>query len=36
MHVLAFIIEKVSGMSYNEFMAKNIFQPLGNDTYIYL
>jgi CubicO group peptidase (beta-lactamase class C family) len=34
--LLAFIIEKVSGMSYNDFMAKNIFQPLGmTHTYIY-
>ena len=30
------IIEKVSGMSYNDFMAVNIFQPLGmNHTFIY-
>ena len=27
--LLASIIEKVSGMSYNDFMAINIFQPLG-------
>ena len=34
--LLASIIEKVSGMSYNEFMAKNIFQPLGmKHTFIY-
>jgi len=34
--LLASIIEKVSGMSYNDFMAKNIFQPLGmKHTFIY-
>ncbi|HEY2720631.1 MAG TPA: serine hydrolase [Chitinophagaceae bacterium] len=34
--VLAYIIEKVSGMSYNDFMAGNIFQPLGmKHTFIY-
>jgi len=34
--LLALIIEKVSGMSYNEFMAKNIFQPLGmTHTFVY-
>ncbi len=34
--VLAFIIEKVSGKSYNDFMAKNIFHPLGmTHTFIY-
>ena len=34
--LLASIIEKVSGMSYNDFMAKNIFQPLGmTHTFIY-
>ena len=27
--LLASIIEKVSGMSYNDFMAQNIFQPLA-------
>ncbi len=27
--LLASIIEKVSGMSYNDFMAKSIFSPLG-------
>ncbi|HEX2684064.1 MAG TPA: serine hydrolase domain-containing protein, partial [Ferruginibacter sp.] len=34
--LLAAIIEKVSNMSYNDFMAKNIFQPLGmTHTFIY-
>jgi CubicO group peptidase (beta-lactamase class C family) len=34
--LLASIIEKVSGMSYNDFMAINIFQPLGmKHTFIY-
>ena len=34
--LLASIIEKVSGMSYNDFMAVNIFKPLGmNHTFIY-
>lgn len=34
--LLASIIEKVSGMSYNDFMARNIFQPLGmSHTFIY-
>ena len=34
--LLASIIEKVSGMSYNDFMSKNIFQPLGMaHTFIY-
>lgn len=34
--MLASIIEKVSGQSYNDFMAKNIFQPLGmTHTFIY-
>src|SRR6476659_1445403 len=34
--LLASIIEKVSGMSYNEFMAKNVFQPLGmTHTFVY-
>ena len=34
--LLALIIEKVSGMSYNDFMAVNIFKPLGmNHTFIY-
>ena len=34
--LLASIIEKVSGTSYNEFMAKNIFKPLGmHHTFIY-
>jgi len=34
--LLASIIEKVSGSSYNDFLAKNIFQPLGmTHTFIY-
>jgi len=34
--LLASIIEKVSGMSYNDFMVINIFQPLGmKHTFIY-
>jgi CubicO group peptidase (beta-lactamase class C family) len=34
--LLASIIEKVSGMSYNDFMAANIFKPLGmTHTFIY-
>jgi CubicO group peptidase (beta-lactamase class C family) len=34
--LLASIIEKVSGMRYNDFMTKNIFQPLGmTHTFIY-
>ncbi len=34
--LLASIIEKISGMSYNDFMAKNIFKPLGmTHTFIY-
>jgi len=34
--LLASIIEKVSGMSYNDFMTVNIFRPLGmNHTFIY-
>jgi CubicO group peptidase (beta-lactamase class C family) len=34
--LLASIIEKVSGKSYNEFMAENIFQPLSmTHTFIY-
>ncbi|MFT3910277.1 MAG: serine hydrolase [Ferruginibacter sp.] len=34
--LLAYIIEKVSGMSYNDFMAKNIFKPLGmTHSFIY-
>ena len=34
--LLASIIEKVSGSTYNDFMAKNIFQPLGmRHTFIY-
>jgi CubicO group peptidase (beta-lactamase class C family) len=32
-HILAYIIEKVSGQSYGDFMSANIFKPLGmNDT----
>jgi len=34
--VLAAIIEKVSGMDYNSFVLKNIFQPLGlTHTFVY-
>ncbi len=34
--LLASIIEKVSGTSYNDFMVKNIFQPLGmSHTFVY-
>jgi len=34
--LLASIIEKVSGQSYNDFMLKNVFQPLGmTHTFIY-
>lgn len=34
--VLAFIIEKVSGNSYNDFMANSVFQPLGmRNTFVY-
>lgn len=34
--MLAFIIEKVSGGSYSDFLSKNIFQPLGmTHTFIY-
>ena len=34
--LLAFIIEKVSGISYNDFMARNIFQPLNmTHTFVY-
>jgi CubicO group peptidase (beta-lactamase class C family) len=34
--VLAAIIEQVSGMSFNDFMAENIFKPLEmNHSYIY-
>ena len=35
--LLASIIEKVSGMSYPEYMRKNIFEPLGmDDTFVYI
>ncbi|PLX23783.1 MAG: serine hydrolase [Salinivirgaceae bacterium] len=35
--LLASIIEKVSGMSYPEYMHKNIFEPLGmDDTFVYV
>ena len=34
--LLASIIEKVSGLSYNDFMTKNIFKPLGmKHTFVY-
>jgi CubicO group peptidase (beta-lactamase class C family) len=34
--LLASVIEQVSGTNYNDFMLKNIFQPLGmSHTYIY-
>ncbi len=34
--LLALIIEKVTGTSYNEFMKSSFFVPLGmNDTYVY-
>jgi CubicO group peptidase (beta-lactamase class C family) len=34
--LLASIIEKVSGMSYHDFLEKNIFQPLGmTHTFVY-
>ncbi|MBL0109943.1 MAG: serine hydrolase [Saprospiraceae bacterium] len=34
--LLALIIEKVSGMRYNDFMSQNIFKPLGmNHTFVY-
>jgi len=34
--LLAMIIEKVSGMSFSEFMEKNIFQPLGmSDSFVF-
>ena len=34
--VLAAIIDKVSGMSYNKFLAKNFFMPLGmTHTFVY-
>ncbi|HMJ48711.1 MAG TPA: serine hydrolase [Ferruginibacter sp.] len=34
--MLASIIEKVSGMTYNDFLAKEVFKPLGmTHTYVY-
>lgn len=34
--LLALIIEKVSGMSYSDFLKSNFFAPLGmNDTYVF-
>ncbi len=34
--LLAMIIEKVSGVSFSEFMTKNIFKPLGmNDSFVF-
>lgn len=33
--LMAYIVEKVSGMSFNDFLKEKIFHPLGmNDTYI--
>lgn len=35
--VLGYLVEVVSGMSFNDFLRKRIFEPLGmNDTYFYL
>jgi CubicO group peptidase (beta-lactamase class C family) len=35
--LLASIIEKVSGMSYPEYMQKNVFEPLGmKNTFVYV
>lgn len=35
--VLGYLIEVVSGMTFDEFLKKRIFEPLGmNDTYFYL
>ncbi len=35
--VLGYVVEVVSGMTLDKFMAKRIFEPLGmNDTYFYL
>ncbi|MCO6496995.1 MAG: beta-lactamase family protein [Chitinophagaceae bacterium] len=35
--VLGYLVEKVSGMSLNDFMEQRIFKPLGmNDTYFYI
>jgi CubicO group peptidase (beta-lactamase class C family) len=35
--VLGYFIEVVSGMSFDEFLRKRLFEPLGmNDTYFYL
>src|SRR6266550_1188169 len=31
-HLLALIIEKVSGVSYGDFLAQNIFKPLGMNS----
>lgn len=35
--VLGYLVEVLSGMSFNDFLTKRIFNPLGmNDTYFYL
>lgn len=35
--VLGYLVEVVSGMTFDEFLKKRIFEPLGmNDTYFYL
>ncbi len=35
--VLGYVVEVVSGLNFNDFLKKRIFEPLGmNDTYFYL
>lgn len=34
--ILALVIEKISGMKYQDFMAENIFKPLGMDNTVAL